>query len=133
MLPELEEAFAAIDAAQAEIEKVRSETPECDYDLRAEECPRCTALAKPKEALRAGVEPAWRELQGSQDPLVLWIAEHCERYVDEALMVVRLLPAPMTELDALALREGWCETWDALKRKAGRAGVLPAQSAEVSA
>lgn len=71
---------------------------------------------------------AWKALKGAADPLVRWIAENCEDYRYEATHVLRALPASMDELDALAREKGWCGAWDDFRRRAERAGVLPAAS-----
>lgn len=133
MYPELEAAFAAIDAARAAHDEVTADGT-LRHDYAVEDCPRCTALAPTKAALREAEAAAWGAMWGSADPLVRWIAKNCEEYRAEALLVTRALPAPMDELDALANREGWCGQWDAFKHFAKQDGVLPAETgAEVSA
>lgn len=134
MYPELEAAFAAIDAAQAAYDKARAEAPRCNLALSPSECPGCKATQPAQAALDAARKGPWEAAKKSADPLVRWIAKNCEEYRAEALLVLKALPAPMAELDALAKDKGWCDQWDAFKRFAEQDGVLPAETgAEVSA
>lgn len=128
MYPELEAAFAAIDAAQAAYDKATADrTLGHDYAVDMEDCPRCKALVPTEAALREAQEAAWDAMMGVSDPLVRWIAKNCEEYRAEALLVLKALPVPMAELDALAKDKGWCGQWDAFKRLAEQDGVLPAE------
>lgn len=134
MYPELEAAFAALDPAQAAYDKARAEAPqECDYEVDADECPRCAYRAPYREAFDMARDAAWEALRASDKPLLRWIADNCRGYEEEALAVVRLLPAPMSALDALAREKGWCAAWDAARDAAEKAGVLDAETEEVSA
>lgn len=82
----------------------------------------------------ASCEVAFTALAESADPLVRWIAQNCEGYAPQAAEVLRLLPAPMAALDALACENEWCEDWANFRAQAKAAGVLPAsESVEVSA
>jgi len=122
MYPEVEKFLAAVKAAEEACYKTPVQYGRHD----ASTCPACIKEA----ALKAALEP----LEGSKDPLVSWIAKNAKSHAEEASMVLALLPASMAELDALALREDWCGTWEWFKDKARAAGVLPAETgAEVSA
>lgn len=125
MYPEVEQYIAARSAA----DEVYAAAPRQDWDKphTPETCAVC--------AQEAAYAAAWEALKDSQEPLVRWIAENCWDYASEALTALKALPAPMSELDALASRNGWCGTWESFKTQARQAGVLPAETAgqEVSA
>ncbi len=100
-------------------------------------CPRCTWLRGPlgvllgnrgdtvRSELSAAQDAAWATLRASEVPLVRWIAENCEEFPDEALEVLRVLPASLMELDVLAREAGWCGIWDRFRARAIEAGVAP--------
>lgn len=133
MLPEVEKYIAALEAAEAAYSKVerdaRKEYPNRNsYGEEARE--QRTAYYRVMDAARGEFNTARREawgthIKGSADPLVRWIAEHCREYWDQAVMVLKALPATPDELDALADEHDWCSAWYELRDQAEEAGVLP--------
>jgi hypothetical protein len=122
MHPEMEPHFAVLDAVQAAYEKAVREAPQ---HSPGGFCPACAAIVPSQEALRAARRAAMVGAAGASDPLVRWIGSNCWEYLIEALEVLRRLPAPMAELDALASERGWCGAWQEFKDEARQAGVLP--------
>jgi hypothetical protein len=61
------------------------------------------------------------------DPLAAWIVEYAmPDYHDQALMVLKALPATLDALDELADANSWCGTWTDHVSAARVAGVIPA-------
>ncbi|MWA07648.1 hypothetical protein [Streptomyces sp. BA2] len=54
-----------------------------------------------------------------------WIAENCAEYREQAQCILAVLPATVEELDDLADTNEWCPVWDAFRREAIDAGVMP--------
>jgi hypothetical protein len=154
MIPEVKTYIDAYEAAQTAYDKAYEESTAaygaavevaknnglqlgyCCWVCAYEQTPLGKLLREHNEELYAAREraqnAAWARLKGSADPLVRWIAEKCEDYRYEATRVLRALPASMDELDALARENDWCGAWDAFRRQAEHAGVLPAQAAETA-
>jgi len=100
----------------------------CDSAWATYEAVRDSARAT-YEAVRA---PAWATLLDAvqSDPLAAWIVEHAmPDHHDEALTVLRALPATLVQLDDLADRHGWCDSWADQVTAARVAGVIPAVTA----
>jgi hypothetical protein len=103
------------DAAWAECVKIR-DAALSEYDkickaARAEYIKICKA--------------AWQNISTSvNDPLVSWIIKECAGYKTEALEVLRVLPASLSELDEYASHAGWCGDWTEFRTKALKAGVI---------
>lgn len=111
MYPEVEQYLAAVEAA----EEAYRNSP-VNGDCGKGTCRICNRMTSKGSA--------WASLGESENPLVRWIAENCGAHVSEATEVLRALPAPMSELDALARERRWCDEWDRFKRMAEEAGVL---------
>lgn len=77
-------------------------------------------------AYRRALDDAWTELGKAVtgDPLGEWIIAECGQYKVEAAQVIRLLPASLRDLDALADDQDWCDVWSEFRRRALRAGVI---------
>lgn len=137
MYPELEPHFAAIDAARAAYSAAcREARGRHDPAGGPDECPGCRITDSAWAAFIDARTDAFAALKDCADPLVRWIADNCADEVGAALAAVRILPAPMSALDALAREQRWCEEYDDLRAKARKAGVLPADDTadtEVSA
>lgn len=136
MYPEVEQYLAAVEAADMAYETARAGTPRHIVSATEEDCPACRVIEPAREARQASTEAAWQALRGSSDPLVRWIADNCGDYRYAAATILRALPAPMADLDAIAAVEGWCGQWDLFRAVAKKAGVLPAETSaaeEVSA
>lgn len=152
MYPEVEQFIAAVEAAEAEECKSyeaaqaaymgklreaglegawhsadRSQCRLCDFNKGSAKTEKDAAILAGMGALKASREAAWDALKASGDPLVAWIAANCREYEDEAMEVLRALPASMDALDALARERGWCGVWSDFRERAEQAGVLPAQ------
>ncbi|MFJ8158538.1 hypothetical protein [Streptomyces sp. NPDC094468] len=132
MLPEVQKYVTAVNsavAAQRDATRAACEKFPDRHDLTSEGRAQYDAYSLEVRAAITAVEEsraaAWQDLKSSSDPLVKWIAEHCESFPDQANAVLTALPATVEELDALAKREGWCEVWDNFRDQAREAGVMP--------
>jgi hypothetical protein len=67
---------------------------------------------------------AWTTLVASTDKLVAFIGTNCSAYRDEAILVLRRLPATMDELQALSDEQDWCNTFDSFLEDAQEAGCF---------
>lgn len=113
MYPEVKQCLAAFEAAREQYENSPSLAGKHDEKT----CPLCA-----REAAHAA---AWDALKASAStPLVRWIAENCADEKSAALKALALLPAPMSALDALAVREDWCGMYGRYRAAAKAAGVL---------
>lgn len=126
MYPEVKQCLAAFEAAQEQYEKdwlAVAKTTDHSQSSDYKDCPRCA----PMNTRDAAYAAAWDALKASAStPLVRWIAENCADEKSAALKALALLPAPLEDLDAFALHEGWCDTYGELRAAAEKAGVLPA-------
>lgn len=72
---------------------------------------------------------AWRAVfADATDPLVMWIGQNAESRPDEAMVVLDALPATLADLDEIARREDWCQTWDSFRADAIADGVIEEES-----
>ena len=70
-------------------------------------------------------DSAWLDIKNKvDDPLVSWIIDNCPKYQGEALRVLSLLPATLSELDEFAKANDWCLTWQEFRKEALVAGVI---------
>ena len=75
-------------------------------------------------ASRVSTNEAWNALKTASAPLVRFIAENCKEYQDEAVHVLKALPATLEELDAVATGRDWCGIWDGFRDQAVDAGLF---------
>jgi hypothetical protein len=132
MYPEVEQYIAARGAAEEKYNEALG-GHEHIWGANEEDCPRCKATAAASPELEAGLQEARDALMRAGDPLVRWIANNCWEYRDCAEIILRALPAPMSALNAIAQKSGWCETWDRFRARAAEAGVLPVENETESA
>ena len=81
------------------------------------------------EVYEATRRTAWEQLlrDVADDPLAAWIVEHAmPTYPDQAIVVLKALPATLDQLDQLAEDNDWCDTWAEQVTAARTAGALPA-------
>ena len=70
-------------------------------------------------------DSAWSRIaEESGDHLVSWIIQNASDHQEQALLVLRSLPASLPDLDDLAEGNGWCEAWEDLRSRAIEAGVV---------
>jgi hypothetical protein len=133
LLPEVEKFIEALDAARETWNTVTNELDDmyagrCAYGSEAER-QQWAAYECQREEYRSrfieNQDEAWDELAAADDKLVAWIGANCKGYTDEVTTILYALPATMDELDEIAAREGWCDTWGQLRDQAEDAGVLP--------
>lgn len=131
-LPEVKAYTDATEAAQGvfdkAIEEARAKYPKrnnWDDEGRKEHQAFNSAEGQAYDVRSAAFTAAWDALKGSGDPLVKWIAENCEGYSSEALIILQALPATPDELDEIAERQDWCSTWNSFREEAIAAGVMP--------
>lgn len=135
MYDEVKAYRAAIAAAEERHDAGLALLPPMERHAGGVDCANCEGAHVLSKTLREAGKDAWDALTASTNPLVRWIAENCWDYHWDALEILEALPATMAELDAIALQQGWCDTWDCFRADARAAGVLPvtAPDAEVPA
>ena len=74
---------------------------------------------------KARVTEAWYKIAEVDDPLISWIVANCRDYKDEAIKVLKILPATSEQLQELAKQHNFCTSWDNLVKHAQAAGVYP--------
>ncbi|MFF0706272.1 hypothetical protein ACFYVC_38845 [Streptomyces tendae] len=132
MLPDVRRFVDAVEAAtaarRAAVDAAVEKYPN-RYGLSQDDQRQAVAYTDEIDAAYAtcsGVrEAAWEALKTSEVPLIRWIAENCAEYPMEARQVLTALPATLDELDAVAEVGGFCGVWDAFRRRAIDAGVVP--------
>lgn len=133
MLPDVKAYVEAIEPAEAAfnkaVEEARAKYPN-RYDRTTDEGRKQRRAYVETESVAydartAALDTAWGALKRSSDPLVKWIAENCESYRPEALMILQALPATPEELGRIAEGQEWCGTWESFRDEAIEAGVMP--------
>jgi hypothetical protein len=66
----------------------------------------------------------WQAMKTSPDPLVAFIIDNCGDYRNQAIEVLRELPADYEKLERIAADQDWCSVWDNYLDKAVEAGVV---------
>lgn len=90
---------------------------------------RYNATVNAHQSLRIGtVDLAWSNLMDSDDKLVSFIARNCAGYRNDsepyALVILKLLPAPLEQIKKTAVDGGWCSVFDQFMQQAIREGAV---------
>ena len=76
----------------------------------------CDSALVEREKIR---DSAWLDIRNKvDDSLASWIIDNCLGYRDEALRVLSLPPATLSELDEFAKANDWCLTWQEFRKEA---------------
>lgn len=70
------------------------------------------------------IDAAWNAMKDSSDPLVAWIATNMRNHYSDATQILRILPADVATLRAVAVENEWCNTFDEYLGQALEAGVV---------
>jgi hypothetical protein len=139
MLPEVEAYYSARDSRKFAIERDRVHreipAPDWDYTMSPEQVASYFAAVEKRNAALQALDrehkeeqaAAYQALLNSKDPVVRFIAADRQILRDYPRHTETLLKAlPMTRLDLehFGERQGWCDTYEKLLRRAEEAGKL---------
>lgn len=126
MLPEIEKFLDAHEAIKTEVNKAYDEY-RGSYSLTGEEYTRRRdAYFEVREGQYDRRDKLVKELlEATDDKLVRFIVQsYLSDYANQAIKVLKVLPATLDELDELAVREGWCGVWTDAVDEAVEAGAI---------
>lgn len=115
MLPEIENYFKTMENEREKFQNARRHTTGQEEYLKA------------RDAFDMATIDAWNALKNSDNKFVAWLANNEEitsEYRGHAEVVLKELPASVSELNQLAANNDWCSTWDGFRDDAIQAGAL---------
>lgn len=127
MLPGVEEYFNAVLRAEEKYSQEMTELESQPSKYTVEWYQKVDAACQRRD--RATTAARRKLQQNVNHPIVQWMVNHREivqsPYLwEHAEEVLKILPATVDEIQALAASKSWCSTWDRLRDKALADGVL---------